>query len=397
MSRGRLALLLLLAGCGRGGGNGSVVTRDSAGVHVVEVPGASAELDRRWGRQAVPEFSTAGVNGGEAIELFQVRSVHRYPDGRLLIANGGTGELLLVDPRGGAARRYGRKGQGPGEFTMLAAMWPGGGDSVYVYDLQQARVTPFTPAGGFGSPVALPRANAEGFLGLSGRFADGAYLGSVMKGIRGGTATGVVADSMLVVRVPPGGPIATLARLPFGRSWVHSEAGTTMVVAVPFDAGGVAVAAGQGYYLGDTGWYELRRYDAKGRLEMVIRREVAPVAVTRADVDRELASQDRAGSPSAAMRRLYAEMPIPRHFPTFRRVAAPRDGGIWIQDYPVRGDEAPVTWTAFADDGSITGRVTLPPRTRLAEVTGDRVVAVVTDEDDVESVAVFRLQPAQRR
>jgi len=203
MRRGGLAVLLLLAGCGRDGANGGVATRDSAGVRVVEVRGTAGELGRRWGRQAVPEFTTAAANGGEGIELFQVRGVHRYPDGRLLIANAGTGELLLLDPRGGPVRRYGRKGRGPGEFTMMAAMWPGAGDSVYVYDLQLARVTPFTPAGGFGSPVALPRGNADGFLGLAGRFADGAYLGSVMKGISGGTATGVVADTMLVVRVVP--------------------------------------------------------------------------------------------------------------------------------------------------------------------------------------------------
>jgi hypothetical protein len=276
----------------------------------------------------------------------------------------------------------------------MAGVWPGGGDTAWVYDMGLARVTPFTPQGGFGSPIAVPPGVVDALITLRGRFADGSYLAAVVRGFTGHEMRqGAYPDSMTVARVTPGATPAPLARLPFGISFVRGGG----ITSVPFTAGGIAAAWSGGYFLGESGRYELRRYGLSGRLEMVVRRDVSPLPVTRADVDREVASWTDDGRTNAAeVRRLFAEMPIPRHFPVVNRVVASADGGVWIQDHPGADEQAPAPWTGFDRGGRVVGRVTLPRGARIAEASGDRLAAVLTDEDGVERVVLYRLQPARR-
>ncbi|HVG43316.1 MAG TPA: hypothetical protein VM890_01260 [Longimicrobium sp.] len=397
MRRAGVAALALLSACGRTDGAGARASvRDSAGVRIVEVRGEAGGLGR-WRLDAVPGLAVGGADAAGGIELFRVAGAHRLADGRLLVGNGGSGELVLVDPRaGGAVKRYGRSGRGPGEFVAMAGVWAGRGDTVWVYDMDLSRVTPFTPEGGFGSPVQVPPGDVGGLVTLRGRFADGAYLGVVVRGYAGPQQrTGPRPDSMSVVRVAPGTDPAPLARIFFTQSFVDASGG---VVSVPFASWGVAAGWSGGYWLGETGRYELRRYDPRGRLEMVIRRQVSPVRVTSADVDRELARWTEGGRmDAAAARRTLAELPIPRRFPVFSRVVAAADGGLWVQDHP-GGDEAAAApvWTAFGADGRIAARVTLPRGAKLVEASAGHLVAIVTDEDGVEGVTLYRLQPAGR-
>jgi len=393
------ALAAVLCGCGRqAAGAASAAVRDSAGVRVVEVRGEAAALDRRWSLGLAPEL-TVGAPGAEPqVELFGVVGAHRLGDGSLLIANSGTGELLRVSAGGRIVRRYGRKGRGPGEFVSLAGLWPGRGDTAYAYDMDLARVTPFTPEAGFGSPVSTPAGNAAGLVVLRGRMNDGAYLGVVVKGFSGAAERpGVHSDSMAVVRVARGST-ATLAHLLFGRSFVRASGGTTMATAIPFEAAGVAAPWAGGYYLGETGRYELRRYDPDGRLRAVIRRRMTPARVGAADLDRVVAAWTESGrTDEASARRTLGEMPIPRRFPAFARAVAAADGGVWVQDGPAGDPSAPVAWTWFASDGRIAGRIALDPSARLLEAAAGRLVTVATDGEGVERVTVYRVAPRTAR
>jgi hypothetical protein len=107
--------------------------------------------------------------------------------------------------------------------------------------------------------------------------------------------------------------------------------------------------------------------------------------MTRADLEREITSRTEGGGPVAAeQRRVLTEVPIPRQFPVIGGVLAAADGGLWVQD-DLGGDHAaPPSWTAFGRDGRITAQVSLPRGARLFAVSGDRLAAVVEDEDEVE-------------
>jgi hypothetical protein len=108
-----------------------VAVSDSGGVRFVRVP-ALNEL-------SLPElpvehlYSTEDI-GGEKLELFRVRDALFLKDGTLVIATGGSEELLFVDPWGGTVRRFGGRGEGPGEFEGLKRLFSAPNGGFYGWD-----------------------------------------------------------------------------------------------------------------------------------------------------------------------------------------------------------------------------------------------------------------------
>ncbi|WP_419943063.1 hypothetical protein [Candidatus Palauibacter sp.] len=67
-----------------------------------------------------------GTAGGDpAYELFRVGGAMRLSDGRIVVANAGTGELRVYDPDGIHLASWGGQGDGPGEFGPMAPGGPG--------------------------------------------------------------------------------------------------------------------------------------------------------------------------------------------------------------------------------------------------------------------------------
>jgi len=91
-----------------------------------------------------------GVSDGDPVMMFhRARSAHRYPDGRIVVADGGSRQLRWFAPDGAPAGTAGRQGRGPQEFAggIQLLAWPG--DTVAAYDNALRRVSIFTPEGTF--------------------------------------------------------------------------------------------------------------------------------------------------------------------------------------------------------------------------------------------------------
>ena len=67
-------------------------------------------------------------------------------------------------------------------------------------------------------------------------------------------------------------------------------------------------------------------------------------------------------------------------------------GRVWLAEYSIgsRRDGAPA-YTVIDTDGVWLGRVAVPPGLRTLDVAGGRVLGVVKDEMDVESIVVYEL------
>ncbi|MCG6957994.1 MAG: hypothetical protein LJF04_18535 [Gemmatimonadetes bacterium] len=97
-----------------------------------------------------------GLMEGDQHYLFQnVVSVLPMPSGELAVADGGADEVTLYAPDGTFVRRWGRKGEGPGEFRMLSRLYSMGADSIMALDGITDRVSVFDTAGDFGRQVAV--------------------------------------------------------------------------------------------------------------------------------------------------------------------------------------------------------------------------------------------------
>jgi hypothetical protein len=79
-------------------------------------------------------------------------------------------------------------------------------------------------------------------------------------------------------------------------------------------------------------------------------------------------------------------------FPLFGRILADGGGGVWLSDYEIgAAPDGPTRWSVIAANGEWLGTVDVPDRFRILDVRGDKVLGVLHDEMDVQSVAVFTL------
>lgn len=67
-----------------------------------------------------------------------------------------------------------------------------------------------------------------------------------------------------------------------------------------------------------------------------------------------------------------------------------RDGRLWVRDFAPPWEEG--SWRVFDAEGRWIGSVTVPPRTRLLDLAGDRILVELTDELGVTTVRVLPLR-----
>ena len=132
----RTTTILLLTLCAVGCGDASettadglrAVVEDSAGVTIVTNDPPAPDSRLPWQFSTQPSLSIGSVESGEAFELFRVLDATLLADGRIVIANAGSGELRVFNADGSHAGTWGRQGEGPGEFSSgpgTVAHWPG--------------------------------------------------------------------------------------------------------------------------------------------------------------------------------------------------------------------------------------------------------------------------------
>ena len=106
--------------------------RDSAGITIVEStrPATDSRLDWKVGTE--PQVSFGAAMGESEYQLYQVGDATRLAGGRIVVANGGSNQLLVFDEAGNYLAAWAGQGDGPGEFRSLASVHRWAGDSLYV-------------------------------------------------------------------------------------------------------------------------------------------------------------------------------------------------------------------------------------------------------------------------
>ena len=94
---------------------------------------------QEWPVDARPLVSIGVVQGDPHYEFDDVTSVARLPDGRIAVANNGSGEVRFFGPDGSFIRAVGRAGDGPEEYRILDRIRVVGNDTILVLDTYQRR------------------------------------------------------------------------------------------------------------------------------------------------------------------------------------------------------------------------------------------------------------------
>jgi 6-bladed beta-propeller len=332
-----------------------------------------------------PLVTIGGDDAGEAYTFNRVSDVVSGADGTLYVLDAGDQAVKAYDDAGRFLRRFGRRGAGPGEFTVAVGLRV---DSVVtVFDATQSRYSVFSLAGEHRRTRRLP---APGGVALATRYPlrDGFAVGMTAARHSLGSPANDPFHTVLLI-APDGGLADTLlvyhsggtvwhpvnAVLPWGIA--ASDFGPAGAWAVLGDSV-VAVVDGYG---GTVRWLAIA--GGRARQLRAARLPIPSRAITREDlaaVERRLREESR--------RRVALEPP-PRWSAATRALFAD-DGALWIQNG--NGAEESRIWTVFDREGRYLRRLQLPAGFALRSIRGDRLYGVAKTDLDVDVVRVFRLE-----
>jgi len=386
----QMAVIVLLSGVFNVRSDAQV--RDSAGVRIVTATRAATQQQASLTLSATPSLVLGGSSADSTQEFADVPAALVLSDSTVVIVNRATHELRFFTPSAEFIKAVGRRGEGPGEFTNIAAFAMLAADSLAAQDWRTSRVSVFSRTGTLarsftlGPPPQRPRA------ALVGPFSDGTLL-----------AAG--SDYLTDTEPPPGLFTLTQTAFRFTASgefvaklgtilereflFVAGPSGVSRFV-MPYGFLGCIRVQADTYLMGDGRTFEIREYRQNGALVRLIRADPQPRRITVADKaaekERILAFYGQKTA-SPGFERFWSAVPWRENMPAFRRFELSEDGWLWVELYRGVG-EAP-RWLLFDTDRRARGFVNVPPRFEVRQIRQNGVLGVMRNDDDEESVVFY--------
>jgi hypothetical protein len=384
--------------------SGQVTVRDSGGIRIVEHPAGYEDGLPVWDARGEPAVDIGGGDqGGQDLHL--VRGAVRLGDGRIVVANTGSGELRVFDSTGRYLRAIGKRGQGPGEFGSLGTLWRIPGDTLVALDFQLLRFSLFAPSGDFVRSTSGMVRSEHGRVGVSMRLLDGRLVGTEGSfGDMKETSGPVRRVPMAVVVLQPGAEgFDTIAVVPGSEVYpaLGREAGHEFptVKGLEFGRQSVMATDGRRIFVGSNEPVGIRVYQSDGRLVRIIRSATPAEPVTeehRAQRIREnLASLERQRAPSeqlkAEWRKNQEDPRFAETFPFYERLLIGTDGSLWVER-PRRTEDEGRGYVVYDSSGTAIATVRCPDRVRPYEVGPVEILGLWRDPEEVHHVRAYKVR-----
>lgn len=371
--------------------------RDSADVRIIENPRPPTGTRLDWRIGSEPEVTIGEVEGAEPYLLARVSDALVLADGRIVVANGGSHELRVFDASGYHVATWGRRGEGPGEFTNLSQVhrWPG--DSLLALYSQARHLSVLDSSGNFGRSFTLQRGWA--FFTVESVSATGAILSSDF--VRPGNRP--VGFSRLPshyrVRGPEGETRSSLGSFPGPEMFAVRTARGLSGGGIPFRHRVSAFAWGDFAAVAQNDTYEIRAFDLDGTLRRIVRRDHELVAPTPAHLDAYIEDrvavhpEEERPERRAELRESMRDRHVPETHPAYAAAQSDLVDHLWVREYalPGGGDPNPV-WTVFDPEGQVLGFMETPAGLSILEIGDDYILGLARDDLGVEYVQVWSLR-----
>jgi hypothetical protein len=398
-----LTLALATACAGSNAERTGYTERDSADVRIVESTRPAWPAGKGWSVDST--LVTIGtMEGAPGHQLHRVMGAVRLANGTLVIANGGSAQLLRYDSSGSFLGATGREGGGPGEFRALSWIGRLHGDSLVTWDRGVNRVTIFAPTGMHSRDYkpTLPANSID--LDLTSLHAKGLLSGGRILLTRG--ASFASADGTAGVQRQPatawildsaGKAITSLGPFPGEAIFLApgKTPGSITRTPIPLGAATFLAAGSDAVHVVDTDVFAVRMYGTDGKLSTIARRPYTPEPVQPTDIAAVIDAAMEDLPPVQwirdGIRAGYERVPPPQHLPAISALHVDSEDNIWVQAGHHAGT-ADATWTVFNREGRWLGDVILPAALQLLEIGRDYVVARDRNDLDVERVRVMRLR-----
>ncbi len=367
--------------------------RDSAGVRIVESTLGMWQEGDAWTVAPTPRVDIGGVEGDPTQQLFGVGDAHRLPDGRIVVANYGSQELLFYDPDGAHLLTAGGRGGGPGEFQTMGGIeiWR---DSLVVTNRRPHTLAFYDLGGRF---VRSTRYQAT----PAGVFADGTVLATQTNFFEE-PKDGMFRPSSILLRYSnEGESVDTIGSMPGTESYMRISDQSISILRLPFTRSTWTFVRGDRFYVAANDTYKIDIFGADGTLQASIRKSLENLVATEADLEAYIETRLRdAGDDERRRQSVQAlrNVPMPKTFPAFgwnstgRTVPVLVDDTdhLWVLEYNRPGDEE-YRWSIFDPEGRLLGEVVFPVVLEPMHIGDDFVLGEWRDEFDVEHVRLYRL------
>ena len=380
---------------------------------------ADQELPVAYRVPAEPRVQIGTIDG-DGTSLFGVTDAIRLRDGRIVVADGGSGTLKFFDSRGAFVRALGRPGDGPGEFRRLYRVAELTDGALAALDLLLERVTVFSPDGRLQRTHDVSRdLNATGRrVHLYGFLANGTLVGlEELEGEGVEAHYGDYPGSVLTYRAPIVQPVlidAVGRVVSFGQPTPGSETVYQMqsstggdgirvgghTVSAPFLRTVTVAVRGEWIALGPVEGHFVGTFHANGAPRTFFAGpppKAVPERVREAWLDARVSRFPRR-TERAVWRSRYEEFlafaSASMTFPPFTALALQEGGRVWRELYdPATAENGPSRWvvTDPSVPGDFGGTVVLPPGFRPYDIGRDYVLGVWSDEMGIEFVRLYDL------
>jgi len=360
------------------------VTRDSAGITIVENGPLSDEIAFEVG----PALYQVGWKEGEP-QFGEIRSAALLPGGRAAVEDAISNRVTVLTRTGSVDTVWGGGGAGPNEIGHLVSLWHLGGDTVLVEDDGNRRMTVFQDGAALRSSRIEYGGNVTGFNGI---------------GLQG-PRTLIMTQFWWPLHFQEPWLQAPIVRYDLDtggfdtlRTYDFQRRVPTDREANPFRPVGHAAVTAGGLAVTRGDRPEAELLDADGTTTHLIRWVEERTAVPDsawAVLEGEVRARSGGGSEERLnernerlreARRAAAEEPLPYS----GGLHGDRFGNLWVAAFST--DRLHIShYRAFSPVGVWLGWVHMPPRFQLLDIGRDHVLGIRRDTLDVEAVALYPL------
>lgn len=388
---GVAAALPLLAtfACGGDTGPATATRADSAGIEIITNTGTDRPLG--WTLDSILALRAPTEAGGDTVGFFDVTDV-AVTSGRIVVLDRSQSALVVYDTLGHLVGRYGRKGSGPGEFSMPLYVAVALDDGVGVLDFMNRRVELFDSSFALEASVSLG-SRVIGSSGLAFAGAEGDGMALPVRRLADG-----VALEDLTVTSPTDTAVVTTLHHPKGKNVEFKSCGLRVGggAGLPpfFSPNLVWTADAKGDVLVSDGTtYDVDIYGADGFSPIRhVRRDLPPIEGTEDLAIRSLGEGMKVNTPAGQLvcdpKDVVEQQGFAPVIPPVVALKVSPGGDIWVDRWVPKGD--PPMLDVFDSTGVYRGTLTgvdMP----VAFLGDDRLILKHTDELDVPYLTVYRI------
>lgn len=381
-------VIAAMSACGGDAGPATGPTvRDSTGVRIVEYAGVP---DTEPSLALAPEPLLRHGGGGGEYAFGLIARGRLFSDGSAALSDDASSEIVLVTPDAAEHSVAAGAGEGPGDVGYVLGLFTRGRDSLLVLDRRNSSFSVFV-RGTLTRTESLVDLLRNTTLWPDGIDAAGGFLAAT-NAYRSGFEEEWLQGHMARFDVETGA-VDTVASYDYVPGSGNPSPGF----------GSVTVADGE-FVQTRSDRPEVTWRGADGGVRQIVRWQAEPEHLTEEHLRRlgeSLLPRLRFANPDAPIARVEEmvrenvarrEADLGKPLALFGSPFGDAEGRVWLPSYDIAGPrEGSPPYIVISPDGEWLGKVDAPPGLRILDVAHGRVLGVVTDEMDVESVVVYEL------